>query len=339
MSKIIQPLSFQSDRRFGIEYEVLAFDGKSRPDGGGQPLGIQVIAMIVHRAVPSDQVDLKGYEHTDNNTAFVVKPDSSCGVEVCTPILKGWNGLQRAVKVADAFRKDEQIKVDLRCSVHEHVEIVDLDQTQLGNIVAWWLKVEQVFMDSVPTSRKQNRYCVPLTRRQFVQHDTKIAGNELVKKVGQVKYLSANTNQYIKSGRKTIEFRIGEGEGCKDPFYVKCWTRLLIHFVEQAKNRPFPSNFDGTPWSSFLWLDPKDTFSMLGFDDDHELSPGLRQVRNWFIARLQKNMENTPLRSVAKKELLEITHKIKETEGIEITPEYLVPKDMDHALYGDEFKS
>src|SRR3954471_24683945 len=117
MSKIIQPLCYESARRFGIEYEVLAFDGKSRADGGGQPVGIQIIAMVVHKAVPLDQVDLKGYEHTDNNTAFVVKPDSSCGVEVCTPILKGYDGLTRAVKVADAFRKDEQIKVDQRCSL------------------------------------------------------------------------------------------------------------------------------------------------------------------------------------------------------------------------------
>ncbi len=38
------------------------------------------------------------------------------------------------------------------------------------------------------------------------------------------------------------------------------------------------------------------------------------------------------------KELKEITQNIKETEGVEITTDYLTPKDMDHALFSDEFK-
>ncbi len=340
MSKVITPLSFTSNRRFGGEFEVNAFDGKSRPEGRDQPAGIQVIAMMVHSAVPEDQVDLRGYEHTDNNTAFVVKPDSSCGVEVCTPILKGERGLTRAVRVADVFRKEDKIKVDERCSFHTHIEIADLDENQLGTVAGWWFKVEQVFMDSVPVNRKQNRYCVPLTRRQFLQHDTKINPKDLIRKIGQVKYLAQNSNQYVKNNRKTLEYRIGEGEACKDPFFVKCWIRLLIHFVERTKNLPFPTTYEANnPMSSFLILDPKDVFSVLGFDEKYELSPGLRQVRNWFIARIQKNMEDTQFRSIARKELNEIVHRIKETEGVEITPEYLTPKNMEHALYADEFKS
>jgi hypothetical protein len=41
----------------------------------------------------------------------MVKPDSSCGIEICSSILKGWRGLASLIKVIASFR-EAGIKAD-----------------------------------------------------------------------------------------------------------------------------------------------------------------------------------------------------------------------------------
>ncbi len=64
-----------------------------------------------------------------------------------------------------------------------------------------------------------------------------------------------------------------------------------------VRNRRLPSRYEsGNQWSSLLWLNPKDVFSLLKFDG--ELSEGLRQVRDWFLRRLLANAHNTGLTGI-----------------------------------------
>jgi hypothetical protein len=337
-------LSFTSDRRFGIELEILAFDGKNRPEQGNQPAGIEKVAALIVDNV-EEPVDIKGYEHTDGNIGWVVKPDSSCGMEVCTPILKGWHGLKKACNVVNAFRDNPNIRVDNRCSVHVHVEIADLEKSELATIIAWWFKCEAVFLDSVPPHRKRNRYCQFMGLQNLLEAETRLNAEDLVKRAGQVKYFSLNTNQYVRNGRKTVEFRIIEGDGCKDPYLIKNWIRLLIHFVEMARRKGMPPPLrEGDPWSSVLWLDPEDVLTFLGFNNnpkEFELSPGLTQTRDWFISRMWKHMsaDAITLRQVARRQLDEILARF-EKEGHPIVPEeHLTPTDMKAALYAEETKA
>src|SRR2546423_1143033 len=125
-------LSFCYERRFGIELEINAFDGKNRPDPGQKPAGIEQGGMLVAKH-SSESVDIRDWEHTKNNDVWVIKPDSSCGMEVCTPVYKGWAGLKRACEVVEAFHRDPKIKVDNRCSVHIHIEVADLSNDQLAS--------------------------------------------------------------------------------------------------------------------------------------------------------------------------------------------------------------
>lgn len=342
-------LSFTSDRRFGIELEINAFDGKNRPDQGQKVAGIDYVGMFVARNC-SEGVDIRDWQHTDGNDVWVIKPDSSCGMEVCTPIMKGWSGLKKVCEVVHAMGAEPKIKIDQRCSVHVHVEVADLTTEQLASVIAYWFKVEPVFMDSVPPNRKRNRYCQLMGMTNLLQHDTKITPGDLVKKVGNVKYYSLNTNQMMKNGRKTVEFRIVEGEGCKDPYLIKNWTRLLIHFVEMAGKLPFPEQYkEGDPSTGFSWLDPEDVFHLLGFSNNpqqYELSPGLTQTRNWFLARLQKNIcrdpEATNFRCYALTELDQMLARFRE-EGVNIcSEEHLCPSNQEQlklALYNEETKS
>jgi len=333
-------LSFTSDRRFGIELEILSLDGKNRPDPGQQPAGIERIATIVSENA-EEPVDIRGYEHTDGNAGWVVKPDSSCGMEVCTPIYKGWSGLRKVCQVVHAFGTNPIVKVDPRCSVHVHVEIADLETAEIASVIAYWFKVEPVFLDSVPPHRKRNRYCQFMGMQNLLQCETKISHGDLIKKVGNVKYYSLNSNQYVRNGRKTLEFRIIEGEGCKDPYLIKNWVRLLIHFIECARRLPFPTPWrEGDPMSGFLWLDPEDVLTLLGFNNNpvqYELSPGLTQTRNWFLARLNRHMSQDAngMRQVAWRQLQTILARFAE-QGAPITPEqHLTPSDLKQALYDE----
>ena len=108
--------------------------------------------------------------------------------------------------------------------------------------------------------------------------------------------------------------------------------------------KPFPEAFkEGDPWSGFCWLDPQDVFKVLGFDPtEYELSPGLQQTRNWFMARLQQNMSkdlHEGYRQFAYAEFLKMLEDYKK-EGVTITPdEHLFPSnDLKVQLYGDELK-
>lgn len=335
-------LSFNSTRRFGVELEVLAFDGKNRPDPGHKVAGLDHVSVLISSKV-TEQVNIKDYEHTNNNDDWVIKPDSSCGMEICTPILRGWNGVKKCCEVVSALASDEKIKVDERCSVHVHIEVGDLGQEQLASLIAYWMKVEPVFMDSVPRNRKRNRYCQFMGMTELLEHNTPMQYGDLLKRTSSIKYVSFNTKNI--SGRKTVEFRIIEGEGVKDPYLMKNWIRLLILFVERAASLPVPPNYEeGNAWSSVLWLDPEDVLRMLGLSDnpqEFELSPGLKQTRNWFLARLQKYMsndENGP-RQYAYRELQGILERFKRN-GCEIKPEcHLTPSDLKEAVFSEDTKS
>lgn len=343
-------LSINSNRRFGVEFEYNAFDKRNRPEANKRVAGIEIIAGVVGKFCEQG-VEIRDWEHTQNNNKWVVKPDSSCGLEVVTPPMKGWKGLMQTCRVVDGLAKHPDIEADERCSVHVHLEVADLTHGQLTSVFSHWIKCEPVFMDMMPPKRKRNRYCQFVGLSNKFQVSTVLNSKQWIDEVGDVKYYSCNCNQMRKAigagnnDRKTIEFRIGDPGGCKDAFYIKNWVRLLIHFVEMCKLLPCPNVYEeGKPplTNGLVWLDPEDVLTVLGFNSQqYELSNGLRQTRNWMLGRLQKNMTSHTFtgypRSVAYKQLQDILARFKE-EGEEIDPSWLSPRDLTDALYSDYFK-
>lgn len=354
-------LSFDSNRRFGIELELNADDGLNRPENGSQPKGIKRIAAVVQEAVSDMSVEVRGWEHTDGNSCWVLKPDSSCGLEVVSPPLKGWRGLKKGMKVVEALSNDGKTKADHRCSVHIHIEISDLSREQLGTVLAWWIKCEPLFLDMMPVDRKRNRYCQFLGMLNTFQHDAKYTPEDIINRTCDVKYYTCNCHMYHRKGRPTLEFRIVESTGCFDPFLIKNWIRLLIHFIERAKNLNFPAPYHEpkddherknlTPWTGLSWLDPKDFFTVLGFNPElakipnnqpprvFELSKALNQCRNWCVARLYKNMSRHKpggMRYYAFQELKEIVDKLVE-QGHCVHPEKHLHAYEDDELYGESY--
>lgn len=339
-------LSFNSQRRFGVELEINAFDKRPRPEPGKRPAGIEHVNRIVQENTEEGS-EIKDYEHTQENSRWVVKPDSSCGIEICTPPLKGWRGIRKVCKVVEAFSLDPKICVDKRCSVHVHVEVADLCEAEIASVIVYWIKAEQVFLDLVPTERKRNRYCQSIDMTSLFEVESQLPPSEIIKRVGDVKYYTLNSNQMRRTNnqRKTLEFRIIEGQGCKDPFLCKNWVRLLLHFVEMTCRRPLPAPYKSNdPWTGFSIFDPKHVMEVLGFNNDppsYELSSGLTQTRNWMLARLihyiNHSKDKGP-RWKALEELQEIFKKFEDT-GMKIDPkEHLSPSDMPDALYNDNLR-
>jgi len=350
--KKLPTLSFSSNRRFGIELEINAFDGRNRPESGKKVAGIDAVCKMVGKYC-STGAEVRDYEHTQGNECWVVKPDSSCGMEVVTPPMKGWKGLLEVCKVVEGLAREKQVKADGRCSVHVHIEVADLSNEQLATVLAYWIKCEPVFLDAMPRQRKRNRYCQSLGLNSRFDTANHLSPERLIEELGDVKYYSLNTNQMMRAKRNggkrpTIECRIGEAEGCTDAFMIKNWTRLLIHFIEMTKGLPYPEPYEkgkDPVKNGLVWLDPQQVFGLLGFGIDpatHELSNGLRQTRDWFLARLVKNLSpQTQVgswRYVAHGQLTKMLEAYKQ-EGVEITPErHLTPPDPETAIYCETTK-
>ncbi len=295
MESLIQ---FQSTRRFGAELELNTEDGVVRKldDKPGQtPKGASIVANLITKAV-NQTTQIHTWHHTANNESWIVKPDSSCGIEVCTPILKGWAGLKSMMRVSQSLR-DYKWPADRRCSFHVHLNISDMDVMQLASVIAWYIKCEPVFLDAMADYRKCNRYCQCIGASDLFQETSMVEPNDLIMRVSGVKYYSLNAYHFVKGGmfsqdnqrKQTIEFRIAENDACLDPYYIKNWVRLLLHFVDVVKDKGLPQQYFSPkrPMCGLLWLDPIDVFKVLKFDQP--LSEGLNQTKQWFAKRIVDN--------------------------------------------------
>jgi hypothetical protein len=343
--KSCEHLAFTSTRKFGIEIELNATDGKSKPDDNGAKVaGIDYVCKVVDDHC-EEGAEVRGWENTNNNHTWVIKPDSSCGMEVCTPPFTGWRGLQKICRVVEALSKDSKIKSDKRCSVHVHIDFADLDNDQIARILSWYVKCEPVILDAMPDERKVNRYCQMIGMTNSLSHDEKYSATDLINRIGEVKYYSMNAKALRKDGsRRTVEFRVVEGAGCRDAYLIKNWVRFLLHFIDRAIARPLKQEYvPGDPWSGLCWLDPEDVMRFLGFSNNPEeywISNGLSQTRDWFLARMDRfiSKDKRSARHVAYNELQDILRRFKES-GHEIKPEvHLSPSDLSLALYDESCK-
>lgn len=293
-----RPIDCKSIRRFGVEIELNTFDGdikKTNIETKQIPTGMDYIACLVKEA-SRDSVQIVHWSYIHNNEDWVIKYDMSCGIEINTPVFKGWNGLNKLLRVVESLSNDEKIEANELCSLHVHVSVSDLNAKQMASVIAHYLKCEHVFFDSIPEKRKNNRYCQCIGMTDWFDTNFDMDAMDLITQISQSKYGSINAFHFVKGGgfspdnerRQTLEFRIAENSACLDPFYVKNWIRLLLHFIEVTKNRKIPQKYiQGNQNTGLAWLDFEEVYKLLKFDQD--LSLGMQQVRQWFMGRIEKN--------------------------------------------------
>lgn len=285
MNKLIECKSY---RRFGIEIELNTTTDVIKK-GDQVPDGAEYVAGII-KQVCKDNVHLNGWLHVNDNTGWVIKPDSTCGIEINSPIMKGGYDLVKLLRVVQLLNENN-IKADHRCSFHVHVNLEDLTNLQIASVLAWWIKCEGVLFDLLPAKRKCNRHTQLIGLTDLFEHDQIYHYRNLISALGTVKYYSASVYHLRKERRRSIEFRIAGNEFCKDPIAVKNWIRFLLHFVEVAKEK-YPVFDFKDQWSGLSWLDPKDVYQFLKFDSKC-LSLGMQQTKQWFLNTLLKNASET----------------------------------------------
>jgi len=337
-----RPIDCRSFRRFGTEIELNTLNGIiKRPDSdaGEIPNGADYVAYLVRKA-SKEKVEISSWDYVHNNNNWVLKHDMSCGLEINSPVFKGRYGLEKLVRVVEALSKDPKIRANHQCSLHVHVGIGDLEIEQLAAVIAYYIKCEHVFFDSVPDYRKNNRYCQLIGMTDWFSTDFEMDPLEIINRISQSKYGSINAFHFVRGGgfitgndrRQTLEFRIAENNACVDPYFVKNWIRLLLHFIEVTKDRKIPRQYsEGDQMSGLAWLDFPQVYRLLKFD--LELSPGMQQVRQWFMDRITKNGQPTTCsalwsevgRSVCRNQFTEISRKLPRIN------------DYEDALYGEKW--
>lgn len=272
-------------RKFGVEIELNSFDNRDFKKNpllsNEQPDGIEYIANLIRNLEKPTVVNK--WQHTHNNNVWVCKPDSSCGIEVCSPVC---DRVDEIVEVIDALSKDEKIFADDRCSFHVHFNVqdclfynnkmVDFSKSKgLLSILAWWIKCEAVFFDSFPDSRKLNKYCQCIGLSDIFSVEDEVSPDKLIEKLSD-KYFSINVFHLRKNIRPTIEFRMADHSACLDSDFAVNWILFLDNFIDKAINSKKPD--------SLTWLDPKDVFDFLDINN--------LKIRDWFLRRIFTNINS-----------------------------------------------
>lgn len=289
---------FSSQRRFGVELEV-----------GSTISKVKVQAAI--KLVSERPVIVTKYQPSTENNFWHVKNDATCGpqgrngpkgVEIASFVGKGILDLQH---IGDVAEKLSQIgcKVNNNCGLHIHADGCDLSKSQVGILLAHWIKIERCLQFSLPERRRENEYCKMLSSRLLLPKYLPLltsADNfyclfspaDLGYYENQDRRVNLNLVNYARACtygsdiRKTLELRWPEGT--LNSIDVKCWVRLFLHFIETCKNRPFPMNLDACNLSEML------KYLGLGHEDKSFtiFSEGLFETKTWLLQRFVEYSED-----------------------------------------------
>lgn len=323
---------FNSYRRFGVEIELNTSTGIIR-EKEEIPDGSDIVASLI-RNVCNDSVQLNGWLYVNNNKSWVIKPDSTCGIEINSPILKGVYDIAKLTKIVQNIQQNPIIQSDSRCSFHVHVNLEDLNDTQIATLMAWWIKCEGVFFDSIISSRKCHRHTQLIGMSNLFESHKNYSLDYILSSLSDVKYHSASLYHMRQKRRKSVEFRIAGHDFCTNPLAVKNWVRLLLHFVDIAAKMDFPSKYNKNDiWSGLLWLNPKEVFELLNFDKQN-LSEGMKQVRHWFLNQLKMNANEA---SLGVWKAGSRNQSVREIRQLSILDDFVPPEDINIALFSDKY--
>lgn len=314
------PLTFKTTphtRKFGIELEVTPNFTKNEIGmlledfelfyGQGRPVRVQ----------PGFQ----GWADTHANDYWHVKYDSTCGPlgaghdfgwEVASYIGRSEGDLERMAGAAEGLHR-AGLKTNQNCGFHIHIDVADFSPTQIGILIAHWLRIEFCIISACPRHRLQNIYCQLLNFRRLTQgaaynplnplnfweqmaplnlnthrnYDKRYTLNLIGYRIGQEKpYYS----------RQTAEFRF---PACMlDDNHVKNWVRLLLCFVDSVKRAKAPDELKTTSVDEALQI-----IGLKGTDKFILLDEKLSDTKKWFLKNIQAYSEPTAYGTEAVKEL------------------------------------
>ena len=258
------------NHRFGVEIELNTFDDPSnKSDDSSEPIGSRHAAHVVKETL-QENVEVTTWHTTINSNRWLVKPDSSCGFEICSPVLKGRQGLKSLVSVINSLKNDGRFNADSKCSFHVHFELPSRDVGFISSLIVNWIKCELFFFLLIPDYRKQSKYCQLMGLSDLFPNNSQLDKNIIFNKVSDYKFYSLSLYHFKKSNRNTVEFRLMDNRACLDGKLVENWIILLNRFINKSNNN-YVFNQEGLLEKPFVWLDFKDVFDFLDLYKEKEL--------------------------------------------------------------------
>ena len=209
-------LVLQRRMKFGIEIEVIE----------GNYTRAQIAQAIRNKGVEAYE---EGYNHM-TRTYWKVITDSSCGYEVVSPVLYGIEGLNELQKVCEAL-KEVGCDADIRCGLHVHHDINDLNLEQIKNIYRIYYKHAEAIEQILPKSRRLGARGYAKSLDGWLMNIVEQAQtiNELRNDLTD-RYWALNFTSYTKYG--TVEFR--QHSGTIEFEKMANWVLLTHKLIERA---------------------------------------------------------------------------------------------------------
>lgn len=241
---IMPEIDYTFNRRFGIEIEAYNCDK-------------HYLAQELSEA--GINVSVEGYNHDTRNHWKIVTDSSLTGnntFELVSPILKGEAGLQELQKICWVLDYCD-VKVNDSCGLHIHMDAADFTIDTWRNLAITYRRLERVIDGFMPTSRRNNSYCKPLTSisEQRIQAAQTIT--ELRQAFGTNRYYKLNLEAYAR--HRTVEFR--QHSGTINFTKMENWIRFAANMITFAQQNMVNTGcqLSGIP---FLTTDQKTFFKL-----------------------------------------------------------------------------
>jgi hypothetical protein len=194
------------------------------------------------------KVNISNYTQSVNNAHWVVKTDASCGrrvksngineggYEIASFVASGIEDIEKISKVAHNLKRSG-VRANNNCGYHIHINASDFNEEEMGQLISYWLLIEDVFFNMVPFRRTVNRYCkkVKIKNNNYKNAMSVIKNSMKIWEMYRPKTInirnptekrySLNLLNYFvasktKFKRKTIEFRFPEGTLCQETINI-----------------------------------------------------------------------------------------------------------------------
>lgn len=263
-------------RNFGVEIELNSFDNrdfsKNPLQTGEFPEGFFDVVDSIS-SIGFD-VEPKSWHYTHNNTNWIVKTDSSCGIEICSPVFDNTDSVIRLLN----HLKKEKFKANNSCSFHIHFDFLNNSNQQVASVLSWWVKVEHLIFDCLSKNRKCNSYCKSIGFSDIFNHDY-VPSKDIIYSLGKSKYYSANAFHLVRNSRRTLEFRIfNSKEFIDSPIDFSYWVLFLNKFIEASISKGIPSNL--------CWVDLEELLALLNLK---------KEKLFWFLSKMSRQINKKSL--------------------------------------------
>lgn len=210
---VVPQLDYTFNRNFGVEIEAYNCTRER-------------LARELRSAGISVQVE--GYNHTDHSDHWKLVTDSSLHgnntFELVSPILHGEAGIDELEKVCWVLDLCD-VKVNDSCGLHIHMDAHDFTMDTWCNLAVTYKRLEPVIDAFMPSSRRNNRYCQPLSGISETAISRAQTITELRRAFHNDRYHKVNLEAYAR--HCTVEFR--QHGGSTNFTKMSAW----IHFLEK----------------------------------------------------------------------------------------------------------